>query len=327
MNTTVGDTYFQTALVQRRDLLLRTGAVGSDAEIGRLLAQVDAALARLDRGTFGMCSTCHDHIEADRLVRDPLAEHCADHPGADEAARVRRDLAFAREIQRRLLPPVSATLDGWRYTYRYEAAGDVGGDFCDVIPRPALGELLILIGDVSGKGVAASMLMSHLLGTFRSLAPLGLPAGELLARVNDLFHDSVPSTTYATLAVAALRRDRTADLYSAGHWTPLVRTTGGTSRLPVTSGLPLGMFPGSRYQPRPVSLGRDDTILFFTDGAIDAESDNGGNFGAERLAEAFGSGGADVDQAIDRVLHDIRGYQSASVPQDDLLLFGVAPAA
>jgi sigma-B regulation protein RsbU (phosphoserine phosphatase) len=329
MSTAIGDTYFQEALVERRELLRRAARHEPRAEIARLLSEVDAALARLDHGTYGTCVRCHGQIEPDRLVRDPLAEYCREHPGPSEAARVQQDLALAREIQRRLLPRPDLRIDGWRYGFRYEPAGDVGGDFVDVIARPAQGETLVLVGDVSGKGIAASMLMSHLVATFRSLAPLALPAGELLARVNDLFHDSAATSIYATLAAAALRPDGTADLYSAGHWTPLLRGGAGTAPTPVSRGLPLGLFPGSRYDAAPVALSAGDTLLFFTDGAIDAENEAGEDYGVDRLTRALAGTdrAGDTEASIDRLLQDVKAFQHGQPPVDDLLLVGVSRAA
>lgn len=325
MNTTVSDAYFQTALVERRAQLLRAGRGRPDVGLADLLSQVDAALARLDQGTYGICERCHDRIETDRLVRDPLAEYCEEHPTESEASRLRRDLALAREIQLRLLPRRDLPIDGWRYAYRYEAAGDVGGDFCDVVARPARGETLVLVGDVSGKGVGASMLMSHLLATFRSLAPLALPAGELLTRVNDLFHDSATSSTYATLAAASLRPDGSVDLYSAGHWTPLVRRGSRTDRAEVVPGLPLGLFAASEYTPTKLELAPGDTLLFFTDGAIDAENADGEDYSIDGLARALAAADPhDISAVIDRCLRDLRQFQNGHRPDDDLLLFGLS---
>jgi sigma-B regulation protein RsbU (phosphoserine phosphatase) len=326
--TPVTEAFFHDALARRRDLLEHAARTEPRADFARLLSEVDAALARLDRGEFGVCLRCQGHIETDRLVHDPLAEYCGVHPGPAEEARVRRDLTLARDIQRRLLPRRDLPIDGWRYGFRYEPAGEVGGDFVDVIARPSRGETLVIVGDVAGKGIGASMLMSHLVGTFRSLAPLDFPAAELLSRVNDLFHDGVATTMYATLAAAALHANGTADLYSAGHWMPLLKRRGDAVRTDVSSGLPLGVFPGATYAPARVELGRGDTLLFFTDGAIDAENEMGEDYGVERLSRALASappeGGA--DGSVDRLLDDVRQFQHGQPPTDDLLLVGVSRA-
>lgn len=327
MNAALSDAYFHDALVDRRKLLLRTGRAHTDETIGDLLARVDAALARLDRGTFGICERCHEHIEADHLVRDPLAEYCREHPGPREETRIRRDLALAREIQRGLLPRADLDVAGWQYAYRYEPAGDVGGDFCDVIARPR-GETLVVVGDVAGKGVAASMLMSHLLATFRSLAALPLATGDLLARANDLFHGSISSATYATIAAASLHPNGLVELYSAGHWTPIVRRGRVSEAVTMTPGLPLGLFPGSSFGATPLALARNDSLLFFTDGTIDAENDDGEEYGFGRLTGAFGAAAGDSITARLGSLHaDVRRFQGRHPADDDMLLFGVMATA
>jgi hypothetical protein len=125
----IGDTYFRAQLEARRRHLLHAGADASHARahLRWLLDEVDAALARLREGTFAVCDTCLEPIEVDRLVQDPLVRSCSDHPATAESDRLARDLALARAIQRRLLPPPRPVIDGWAFYYRYAAAGDVGG--------------------------------------------------------------------------------------------------------------------------------------------------------------------------------------------------------
>src|SRR5581483_2563885 len=94
----------------------------------------------------------------------------------------------------------------WETHYRYEPAGMVGGDYCEVIPAQEGDSLFFALGDVTGKGVAASLLMTHLSAIFRSLVSLDLPLAELMARANRLFCSSTPATHYATLGRGVLLR-------------------------------------------------------------------------------------------------------------------------
>jgi phosphoserine phosphatase RsbU/P len=324
---TATDTYFRTELIERRHLLARATRRSSGADLQDLLADVDAALARLDRGTFGVCDVCHEYVGTRHLAHDPVARCCEEHPTASEETRIQRDLALAHELQIGLLPRQGATVNGWQYRYRYEAASEVGGDFCDVIPVPARNETVILVGDVSGKGVAASLLMSSLIATFRSLAPLALPTGELLSRVNALFNDSAPRATYATLAAATLLPDGAVDLYSAGHWPPLLRHGTAADSVPLRSGLPLGLFPTSTYAATRFELSADDTLLFYTDGAIDAENGGGEDYSAPRLARALAVASPEpLESIVDLCLADVRSFQNGQPPTDDLLLFALRAA-
>ncbi len=320
---TATDAYFRTELVERRHLLARASRDGHHTELRHLLDDVDAALARLDAGTFGTCEVCHEYIGSRHLEHDPLAQCCEEHPTVDEEARIHRDLALAHDLQLGLLPRHGLTIDGWQYRYRYEAASEVGGDFCDVIQVPARNETIVLVGDVSGKGVAASLLMSSLLATFRSLSSLGLPTGELLSRVNALFNDSSPRASYATLAAATLLPGGAVDLYSAGHWPPILKRGANAEPISLDAGLPLGLFPVSTYSATRVGLAPEDTLLFYTDGAIDAENGRGEDYSAPRLARALATTSTDLDGVVERVLHDVRHFQGGRPATDDLLLFAL----
>jgi sigma-B regulation protein RsbU (phosphoserine phosphatase) len=326
--TTATHADYRAVLADRRDQLTRAAREVPSADVRSLLAEVDDAIARLERGTYGVCEVCHEWIGAGTLGRDPMARCCLEHLTAAEQARLGRDLALARDLQRGFLPRAGLAAGGWQYRYRYEPASEVGGDFCDVIPLPARDETLVLVGDVSGKGVAASLVMASLVGMFRSTAPLGLPAGDLLTRINDLFRASAPTSLYATLAAASLKPGGIVDLYSAGHWPPILGRFGLAAPVEVTGGLPLGFRDDSRYEPTRVELGPGETLLFFTDGAIDAENDAGDNYGARRLARALGAAdGAELDALVDDCLKDVRAFQNGRQLDDDLLLFAVRARA
>ncbi|MFN8062740.1 MAG: SpoIIE family protein phosphatase [Vicinamibacterales bacterium] len=318
----LGDTYFRTELESRRRRLVDASRTAGTTELAHLLAEVDAALDRIERGTYGVCDVCHDTIEADRLVRNPLTVACADHVSLREETRLARDLALAREVQRRLLPCTNGVAGSWAYRYTYLAAGDVGGDYCDVIPIPSRRETLVLLGDVAGKGVAASMLMSSLHATFRSLVSLGLDTGALLARANDLFAASAPAASYVTLLVAALQPDGRLDLYGAGHPPPLLKRRDTVVPVAIAGGVPLGMFPGIDYTPTSLTLAPDEALLFFTDGAVEAENPDGEDYGSARLARALRATASDPAAMIDRCLEDVASFVGGS-PQDDLTLLAL----
>jgi len=321
---TATEAYFRTELIERRHLLARATRDSHRTDLRDLLADVDAALARLDDGTFGVCDVCDEYIGTKHLTHDPLARCCEEHPTPGEEDRIHRDLALAHDLQLGLLPRHGLAIDGWQFRYRYEAASEVGGDFCDVIQVPARNETVVLVGDVSGKGVAASLLMSSLLATFRSLSSLALPTGELLTRVNALFNDSSPRASYATLAAATLLPDGAIDLYSAGHWPPLLGRGKAAEPVPIQAGLPLGLFPVSTYPGTRVRLSPDDTLLFYTDGAIDAENGGGEDYSTPRLARALATAAVDpLDALVDRCLLDVRQFQNGQPATDDLLLFAL----
>ena len=116
------------------------------------------SLARLDDGTYGLCEVCLDPVEEDRLRVDPLIRFCVDHLDAAERAALERDLGTAARVQRALLPPQDVSAAGWDVRWEWRPHGAVSGDYCDLVPsRSGAGDLLFAVGDVAGKGVAASI--------------------------------------------------------------------------------------------------------------------------------------------------------------------------
>src|SRR5258705_6909181 len=169
----------------------------------------------MDEGTFGICETCHESVEKERLLNDPLVRFCLDHLTREEQRALESDLELAARIQQGLLPPPELSAAGWHVRYHYEPAGPVSGDYCDVLESD--GGLLFLFGDVSGKGVAASMLMSHLHATFRSLARAGLPLERMVEDAIRIFCESTLAGEFATLVVVRVAHDGSVEFVNGGH--------------------------------------------------------------------------------------------------------------
>ena len=193
------DQFMREQLLDRRDKLEEADEqVGGSERLRLLLQEVDSALARIDTGCYGLCESCHDTIECDRLLADPLVRFCLDHLSRHEKSALEQDLQLAKRVQIGLLPKGSLDCDGWQICYHYEPAGMVSGDYCDVIDSGKNG-LYFMVGDVSGKGVAASMLMAHLHAMFRTLIPVGLSLPCMLQHASRVFRESTLPNQYATL--------------------------------------------------------------------------------------------------------------------------------
>src|SRR5579859_2704073 len=175
-----------------------------DAGLQALLHEVDSALDRFTGGTYGLCDSCHEAIERDRLLADPLIRYCLDHLTKHERAALQRDLDLASELQRGLLPPRDLKVGVWETNYHYAPLGAVSGDYCDLYPSNE--QLYFMLGDVSGKGVAASMRMTQLHALFRSLIGMGLPLAEIVAHINGFLCESGISGQYATLVCGRAER-------------------------------------------------------------------------------------------------------------------------
>jgi phosphoserine phosphatase RsbU/P len=266
---------------RQRQLQREIGRVGAQAPLTDLLREVDAALARVSAGTYGLCETCHDTIEQERLAADPLVRFCLDHLPAAEQRALERDLQLASQIQRALLPPTRLEFGPWQVAYHYVPARIVSGDYCDLITTPA-GELYFMVGDVSGKGVAASMLMAHLHAMFRALVPAGLPLPALLERASRVFCESTLPMHYATLVCGRATPDGYIEICNAGHPPPLLIRSGAVEPLSA-HGLPIGMFCGAQFTMSRLMLAPGDNLLIYTDGVLDAEDRDEGNYGSDRL--------------------------------------------
>jgi sigma-B regulation protein RsbU (phosphoserine phosphatase) len=314
---------FRDELIDRRQKLEAAVATLRGAnEVARLLKEVDAALGRLNAGTFGLCETCADPIETERLLADPLTRFCLDHLTPTEQRALEQDLELASRIQRELLPGREARIDGWEIAYHYQPAGPVSGDFCDLI-RADEGQAYFLIGDVAGKGVAAAMLMSHLSAMLRTLISVGLPLNQLMERASRVFCESTLPNYYATLVCGRASSSGEIEICNAGHPPPLVIHAGEIARLDAT-GLPIGLFCTESFSSTTVQLAHGETLLLYTDGLPEAQNPAGAEYGVERLS-ALAASVEHLQPAaiIEACVRDLSAFRGASVSTDDLTIMAV----
>jgi sigma-B regulation protein RsbU (phosphoserine phosphatase) len=306
-------------IIERRVQLQAAARTVSADDVNRLLAQVDAALQKIDNGSYGLCETCNDPIEADRLERNPLVRFCLDHLTAEERRAHEQDLELATQIQARLLPARDVRTRDWETHYRYEPAGVVGGDYCEVVASDDGHSLFFAVGDVAGKGVAASLLMTHLSAIFRSLLSLDLPLSEVMSRANRLFCGSTPATHYATL-VAGRTTNSGVDLCNAGHCRPLLLRRGKTDQIDVT-GLPLGLFSEGLHTVTHIGLDPADCLILYSDGITDAQDPEGNAYDEDRLIRSLHTHAErDAIAMADGVLRDVALFCAAHQQQDDMTL-------
>lgn len=270
-------------LDRRRRLEMAPG----EPEARRLLQEVDSALERMENGTYGRCEVCHEPIEQERLIADPLLRFCLDHLSAPQRRELEDDLRLARQIQRSLLPPCDVQAAGWEACYHYQAAGAIGGDYCDLIPCGEGSSLFFLTGDVSGKGVAAALLMSHLNAICRTLLAAEAPVSALLEQVNRLFCNSTLSPHYATLLCGRAMPSGDVEMANAGHCPPLL-VRGAVSEFEGSGGLPVGLFCNTSYAVHRTRLEPGECLLLYTDGVTEAANAAGEEYGRDRLREAAG---------------------------------------
>jgi sigma-B regulation protein RsbU (phosphoserine phosphatase) len=291
-------------------------------QLNGLLREVTAAIDRLGQEGYGVCQVCHDLIGQAAMNLDPLAKTCLSCFTQEQLVELEKDLDRAWLIQGELLPKQNLKFNGWEVSYHYEPAGPVSGDYCDLVKLDN-GELYFLIGDVSGKGVAASLLMSRLHAIFRSLIGAGLSLSELVERANQLFAESTMRPYYATLVCGRAATNGEVEICNAGHVAPLLLHEGKITPIPAT-GLPIGMFFEERYSSTQIKLSEGDRLLLYTDGLSEARNHNDCEYGDERLPGL-------LDQChqlravalIKRLLDDVSEFSSNRPRSDDLTLMAI----
>jgi phosphoserine phosphatase RsbU/P len=327
--TDVTSTFLQGQLLDRRGRLQSAIAGTRDAgNLVQLLQEVDAALERVKRGTFGICEVCHEPVETARLMADPLVRYCLDHLTAEERTALERDLEMAASLQLGLLPQPETRLDGWEIAYAYRPLGPVSGDYCDLVVEesPERG-FFFFVGDVSGKGVTASMLTSQLHAIFRSLVARRLAVAELVGQASRIFCESALSPYFATLVGGRGAASGSLEMANAGHCPPLVIRRQTVTRLE-PSGAPLGMFSNGDYRAERVELDPGDKILIYTDGLSEARNDEGGEYGEERLLEGLDRRKHLGARAlVDGCLEDLAGFLDGAALGDDLTVMAIRRAA
>jgi hypothetical protein len=202
--------------------------------------------------------------------------------------RLAGEMATARRIQTELLPRELPQPPGWSVDVYYRPAREVGGDFYDVVAR-ADGRVTLVVGDVSGKGVPAAMVMTVCRTLLRGATESGRSSpGEVLARVNDLLGASIPAGMFVTCLLGFLDPAAGRLVFAnAGHDLPYVKRHGSIGQARAT-GMPLGLMPGMPYEESEVEVQPGETLILTTDGLIEVHNPDGAMLGFERFAEMVG---------------------------------------
>jgi sigma-B regulation protein RsbU (phosphoserine phosphatase) len=317
------DSMIEEQLLDRRERLRSASMFAAgDFQFAGLLGEVDAALAKLGNGHFGECVECDGAVEPDRLLHDPLMKVCLGCLDDKQRGALEDDLRLAFDIQQGLLPKTGVKCDKWHVHHAYEPAGIVSGDYVDIIERED--EFYFLLGDVSGKGMAASLLMSNLHAMFHSLVPLDLPLADLMSRANRLLCESSLANQYATLICGKANRAGEIEISNAGHLSPILMKHGvkGSLNCP---GLPLGMFCTADFVVNKVKLSPGDSLLLFSDGVTEAMNADSHEFGVDRLFAAIDCVENSGSQAmIEKCLEHVSGFRGSANRHDDLTLLALA---
>ena len=312
-------------LLLRREKLNAAIARSQTANLVQLLEQVDKALEKVNVGAYGICEHCLGTVEAERLMTDPLTKLCLDCLNPSEARALEQDLALAARIQAGLLPCADTSAAGWNVAFHYQAASLVSGDYCDLMPYG--NDLYFMVGDVSGKGVAASLLMANLHAMFRALIPTGLPLPQLVGRANRIFSESTLPMQYATLVLGRAGADGEVEICNGGHPSPLHIGASGVKAIQ-SSALPIGMFLDQEFPSVRLSAAPGDSLVLYTDGFTETSGAGGAEYGDHRLGSVLhGRHGHCSRQLLEACVKDLHSFRDGSSMLDDqtLMVLNFAP--
>jgi serine phosphatase RsbU (regulator of sigma subunit) len=200
-----------------------------------------------------------------------------------ERERIEQDLRVARSIQQTSLPKEAPKLEGWEIYPLYRPAREVGGDFYDFFELKD-GYLGIVVGDATGKGVPAALVMASARSMLRAVAQASESPGDALRRVNDPLATDIPPNMFVTCFYAILD-SRSGRLFyaNAGHDLPYLRHGDGDTEELRARGMPLGLMPGMDYEEKELVLEAGEAALFYSDGLVEAHDPKGEMFGFPRL--------------------------------------------
>ena len=283
---------------QRRNVISWLNSTPSDQKSVRLghqpegaaqahLKVLDDAIRKADSEELGRCTVCHEFVETHWLETNYTNCVCLEHLSGEERSRLEAELELSQKVQKALLPQSLPAIAGWELAAFSQPASIVGGDYFDFL-RFKDGAHALVIADVMGKGLPASLLMASLQASLRIVVPESDSPEEVLGRINLLFHHNINLTKFVTMVVVKLEPGSTAIRYgNAGHNPPVIIRPDGKEGhrlvpLPPT-GAAIGLVENARFESGEVRVDRGESLMLFTDGVIEAGNAVEGFYGDERL--------------------------------------------
>jgi serine phosphatase RsbU (regulator of sigma subunit)/ketosteroid isomerase-like protein len=233
-----------------------------------------------------------------------------------ERERVDQELRVARRIQQALLPKELPLLDDWEIAPYYRPAREVGGDFYDFLPLPE-SRVGVIIGDVSGKGIAAALVMANTQSVLRAISQGSATPGGLLAQVNEVLFAYIPTNMFVTCFCGILDPESGRLTYAnAGHNAPF-RQHGTEATALRATGMPLGLMPGMAYEEKETLLLPGDGVLFYSDGLIEAHNPEREMLGSPRLRDLVAGHASDAEHLTARVIEALGRFTGEAWEQED----------
>jgi len=264
-----------------------------------------------------------------RIVGGKITEEWSEGSGSAEVAqahleqevrkreRVEHDLRVARSIQQASLPKEVPTLEGWQIAPYYQPAREVGGDFYDFHLLPE-GRLGLVVGDATGKGVSAALVMSTTCGMLRLAAQSHSSPAEMLQGVNEVLFPNIPFNMFVTCFYAILNPKNGHLVYAnAGHDLPYLHRKGDAEELRAR-GMPLGLMSKMSYEEKETTLHVGEGALLYSDGLVEAHDPEGEMFGFPRLRALLAAHSAEEERPVgDFLMEELYSFVGEGWEQED----------
>ena len=331
----VGDALVDLRRTSARNAALGLGFIGLalivivplSAGLTRNLDTLSAGVRRIAEGDYSARVPVKSSDEIGRLavafnkMAADVEEHQRD---AVSQERIRRELELGRQIQHDMLPRTPLLLGLTEIKGVSVPAREVGGDFFNYFQMRD-GRIALLVGDVSGKGVGAALLMANLQAALRTRLALGQDLASLAQELDVDIDRTTPGPVYATLFVGILDpATRRLRCVNAGHNPQYVLRTDGRLERMESTGRPIGLLSGGDYTEQAFDVAAGDVLFFYTDGCVEAENRSGDMFGSERLEQALAAAaGLGADQVMAAVEAEVSRFRAGVELQDDATMMVV----
>ena len=290
------------------------GVVPLSSRLTRNLSTLTDGVGRIAHGDYSARVNVKSKDEIGELAHafNQMASDVEQHQRAVIGQeRLKRELELGRQIQHDMLPHEPLMFGLTEIQGVSVPAREVGGDFFNYFGLPG-GHVALLVGDVSGKGVGAALLMANIQASLRTRFALGQDLSAIANAIDNDFQATSPGSMYATLFIGVFDPGtRKLRYVNAGHHPQFVLRRDGTLEQMWSTGMPVGLLAGHGYREREVQLAAGDLVFFYTDGCVETESETGDMFGSERLEKHLLSAGPGTASAVlthvERALQEFRG--------------------
>jgi len=333
-----GISAYQAALSERR-LIIEDQVAGDEKVVTRFIVHATHDLGELMGAAPTGRELTNRAIVIHRMVEGKIAEEWGmGTMGAKlrgqrleqeirERERIGQELKVARSIQQASLPKEVPTIEDWQISPYYRPAREVGGDFYD-FHLLSEGHVGLVVGDATGKGVPAALVMSSTRSMLRALARASNSPGEVLEQVNDLLVSDIPANMFVTCFYAILDPESGRLRYAnAGHDLPYLHRGRGEAEELRARGMPLGLMPGMGYEEKEIELDVGEGVFFYSDGLVEAHDPKGEMFGFPRLRALVGEHGEEKSLE-ETLLEELYSFVGEGWEQEDditLLALGRSP--